>query len=92
MEKFIIINDAVGAFKVYVGADIVHAELTGTTPNIFITLNYADKQVVLEQNTGDFVQADVDLLNSKIVEVWSQGYTNSTIGPVALSQLAFDVP
>lgn len=90
MEKFIIINNDI--LKFYVGADIVYAELTGTSPNIFITLNYADKQVVLEQNTGDFVQADVDLLNSKIAEVWSQNYTKSTIGPVELSQLAFTLP
>lgn len=89
MEKFIILNTS--ADKFYVSADVVYAQLTGTTPNIYITLNYADKQIVLQQTAGDFVQADVDLLNSKIAEVWAQGYTEATIGPVALSQAVSEI-
>lgn len=89
MEKFIILNTS--ADKFYVSADVAYAELTGTTPNIYITLNYADKQVVVQQTAGDFVQADVDLLNSKITDVWAQGYTEATIGPVALSQAVSEI-
>ena len=89
MEKFIILNS--GSEKFYISADAVATTLIGTTPNIYIAVSYSDKLVTLQQTAGDFVQADVDLLNSKIAEVWAQGNTEATIGPVALSQAVSDI-
>ena len=80
MEKFIILNDT--ADKYYVSADILHAEIVTNDLN----LHYRDKTVIVGQ-VSNATQADVDAINEAVVDVWSQGYTESTIGPLTLSSV-----
>lgn len=83
MEKFIILNaDSVLLPKVYVSADILLAETTGSIGAFDIKLSYADKQITLTLTNA--TSGDIDKINDAVAEVWSKGYTEATI-PVTLS-------
>ena len=79
MEKFIILNES---DKKYISADILYAELDSVSSKV--TIYYNDTTAVLSQSlTG--TAADAVAINNAVAEVWAQGYTKATIGPIKLS-------
>lgn len=74
MNKFLKIGDYV------FGGSVIYVGVSGGT----LTLNYEDKQIALT-GAGSFVAADKVAVEDALVQVWGQGYTDSTID-VTLSQ------
>ena len=74
MNKYLVIGDYV------FGGDVLYVGLV--TNNI--VLNYLDKQITLVGG-GNMTAADKSAIESALVSVWGQGYTDATID-VTLSQ------
>lgn len=78
MNKYLVFEDG----KFNFGGDVVYVGLNAGD----ITLNYADKQIVLQNTAGSFVAADKVAIEDALVAVWGQSYTNATIS-VTLSKV-----
>jgi len=78
MNKYLVFEDG----KFNFGGDVVYVGLNAGD----ITLNYADKQIVLKNTAGSFVAADKVAIEDALVAVWGQSYTNATIS-VTLSKV-----
>ena len=75
MNKFLKFGDYVfGASVIYVGVNGIGV----------LTLNYEGKQIALS-GAGQFDATDKVAVEDALLEVWAQGYTDSTID-VTLSQ------
>tara|TARA_Y100001973_G_C5207718_1_gene342847 strand:+ start:1401 stop:1643 length:243 start_codon:yes stop_codon:yes gene_type:complete len=74
MNKFLVIGDYV------FGGDVLYVGLVTND----IVLNYLDKEITLA-GSGSMTAADKTAIESALVTVWGQGYTDATID-VTLSQ------
>jgi hypothetical protein len=78
MNKYLVFEDG----KFNFGGDVVYVGLNAGD----ITLNYADKAIVLQNTAGSFVAADKVAIEDALVAVWGQPYTDATIN-VTLSKV-----
>ncbi len=74
MNKYLVIGNY------NLGADVIHVGLAAGN----LTLSYLDKQIVLDGSSA-FTAADKSTIESALVSVWKQVYTDASLN-VSLSQ------